>query len=154
MASQIRFSIRHSKSQAAMEFLMTYGWAILVVLAAIGALAYFGVLNPANFVPESCTLTPTSGLACIDFNVEPTAAHLYLVNGGGRDMTITALSVGACMSTFSQPLADGAKFLFSVTGCDFGEAGVKTKQDILISYTTQLSSFNKTASGTMTAKIG
>jgi len=29
------------KSQAAMEFLMTYGWAILVVLVAIGALAYF-----------------------------------------------------------------------------------------------------------------
>jgi uncharacterized protein (UPF0333 family) len=29
------------KSQAAMEFLMTYGWAILVVLVALGALAYF-----------------------------------------------------------------------------------------------------------------
>ncbi len=28
------------------EFLMTYGWAILVVVAAIAALAYFGVLNP------------------------------------------------------------------------------------------------------------
>jgi hypothetical protein len=33
------------KSQAAMEFLMTYGWAILVVLVAIGVLAYFGVFN-------------------------------------------------------------------------------------------------------------
>jgi uncharacterized protein (UPF0333 family) len=29
------------RGQAAMEFLMTYGWAILVVLIAIGALAYF-----------------------------------------------------------------------------------------------------------------
>jgi uncharacterized protein (UPF0333 family) len=37
------------KGQAAMEFLMTYGWAILVVLAAIGALAYFGVLSPDKF---------------------------------------------------------------------------------------------------------
>ena len=34
------------KSQAALEFLMNYGWAILVVLIAVGALAYFGVLNP------------------------------------------------------------------------------------------------------------
>ena len=33
--------INFRKSQAAMEFLMTYGWAILVVLVAIGALAYF-----------------------------------------------------------------------------------------------------------------
>lgn len=28
------------------EFMLTYGWMILVVLAAVGALAYFGVLNP------------------------------------------------------------------------------------------------------------
>ena len=43
------------KGQAAMEFLMTYGWAILVVLAAIGALAYFGVLSPEKMVPERTT---------------------------------------------------------------------------------------------------
>ena len=40
------------KSQQAMEFLMTYGWAIIVVLVAIGALAYFGVLNIKNLSPE------------------------------------------------------------------------------------------------------
>jgi hypothetical protein len=34
-----------------MEFLMTYGWAILVVIVAIGSLAYFGVLD--NFFPNS-----------------------------------------------------------------------------------------------------
>ncbi|HGJ67134.1 TPA: hypothetical protein ENS27_17370 [bacterium] len=43
------------KAQAALEFLMTYGWAIMVVLAAIGALAYFGVLSPSNFLPDQCT---------------------------------------------------------------------------------------------------
>ena len=42
---RIMFS-KGKKSQAAMEFLMTYGWAILVVLVAICALAYFGVLSP------------------------------------------------------------------------------------------------------------
>ncbi len=35
-----------------MEFLMTYGWAVLVVLLAVGALAYFGVLNPSSILPE------------------------------------------------------------------------------------------------------
>ena len=52
------------KSQAAMEFLMTYGWAILVVLVAIGALAYFGVLNPEEFLPEKCT--GPAGMDCLD----------------------------------------------------------------------------------------
>lgn len=45
----------NKKGQAAMEFLMTYGWAILVVLAAIGALAYFGVLSPDAILPERTT---------------------------------------------------------------------------------------------------
>lgn len=36
-----------------MDFLMTYGWAILVVLIAIGMLAYFGILNPDKLVPVS-----------------------------------------------------------------------------------------------------
>lgn len=45
------------KGQAAMEFLMTYGWAIVVVLAAIGALAYFGVLSPNKLLPDRTTFT-------------------------------------------------------------------------------------------------
>ncbi len=43
------------KGQAAMEFLMTYGWAILVVIAAIGALAYFDVFSADNLLPETTT---------------------------------------------------------------------------------------------------
>ena len=53
------------KSQAALEFIMTYGWAILVVLVAIGALAYFGVLSPDQFLPNRCTFP--SGIACVDY---------------------------------------------------------------------------------------
>jgi len=34
------------------EFLLTYGWAILVVLIVIVALAYFGVLNPERILPN------------------------------------------------------------------------------------------------------
>lgn len=34
------------KGQAALEFLMTYGWLILVVSLAIGATLYFQVLKP------------------------------------------------------------------------------------------------------------
>jgi len=46
------------KSQSALEFLITYGWAFLVILITIGALAYFGVLNPSNFLPEKALVTP------------------------------------------------------------------------------------------------
>ncbi len=42
------------KGQAAMEYLMTYGWAILVVLISLGALFYLGVFNPT--VPSTCQI--------------------------------------------------------------------------------------------------
>lgn len=44
--------MKTKKGQMAMEFLMTYGWAILVVLFAIGMLAYFGVLSPQKLLPQ------------------------------------------------------------------------------------------------------
>jgi len=40
------------KGQAAMEFLTTYGWAILIVVLVIGALFSFGVFSPN--VPNIC----------------------------------------------------------------------------------------------------
>jgi hypothetical protein len=85
------------RGQAAMEFLMTYGWAILVVLIVIGALAYFGVLSPSNLLPEKCTF-PVS-LTCVDFNVAGStttgSVTLVLQNGAGRDMSISKMVVNS-----------------------------------------------------------
>ncbi len=86
-------SFHRKKGQAAMEFLMTYGWAILVVLVVIGALAYFGVLSPATLLPEKCTF-PVS-LSCSDFQVTGTKINLILQNGAGRDMTVTQVSASS-----------------------------------------------------------
>ena len=77
------------KAQAAMEFLMTYGWALLVVLVAVGALAYFGVTNPGKFAPDQCLLVP--GLSCISsyatVNVgAPDPISLKIQNGFGYSM--------------------------------------------------------------------
>jgi uncharacterized protein (UPF0333 family) len=62
------FKSKHSvskKGQGALEFLMTYGWAFLVILIMIGALAYFGVLSPTKFLPERCTFG--SQFMCKDY---------------------------------------------------------------------------------------
>ena len=146
-------SIRNKRCQAAMEFLMTYGWAILVVLAAIGALAYFGVLNPSRFIPETCTLPPTSGIACLDFNVAPTSAQIFMMNGGGRDLSITSVAVGNCSKNISVSFTDGASMLFNITGCSFGAVGSKVKEDLTVIYTESISGFTKSVTGSLTAKV-
>ncbi len=41
------------KSQSAMEYLMTYGWAILIIAIVLVALFSLGVFNSANFAPKA-----------------------------------------------------------------------------------------------------
>ncbi len=62
-----------------MEFLMTYGWAILVVLVAIAALAYFGVFSPDRWLPTSCTMSP--GFSCTEFKLVNTDGASGCANG-------------------------------------------------------------------------
>lgn len=83
------------KGQAAMEFLMTYGWAILVVIAAIAALAYFGVLDPAKLLPERCQ--SSAGMDCIDkAAVATTGVTVALRNNLGSTTEITDLTGTSC----------------------------------------------------------
>ncbi len=60
-AKQIR---SQAKGQSAMEYLMTYGWAILIIAVVLGVLYYLGVFNTANLAPRlqpgSCHVSRTS----------------------------------------------------------------------------------------------
>jgi len=85
----------NKKGQAAMEFLMTYGWAIIVVLAAIGALAYFGVLSPSNLLPARTTFqapVPNVDIAVIEANGGAADAGTVTIafrNNVGSTITVT-----------------------------------------------------------------
>ena len=148
----------NKRGQAAMEFLMTYGWALLVVLIAIAALAFFGVLNPQRFLPETCTLAP--GFGCTDFKVTALAATVVLQNGLGSNintgvtLTVNATENHACSSTsagtgatwldgksstFCMPLnalGSGCAPAGILTGVCTGLApGAKFKADLVLGYT-------------------
>ena len=64
----------NKKSQAAMEFLMTYGWAIMIVLIGIGALFFLGVFNPST--PAICNIA--SPFVCQDVAVRSGNGIIYL----------------------------------------------------------------------------
>ncbi|MFA6036006.1 MAG: hypothetical protein WC759_03540 [Candidatus Micrarchaeia archaeon] len=65
--------------QAAMEYLMTYGWAILVIVIVLGALLYMGVFTPPT--PDICQFAP--GFLCLNMRAdygEPGAICLTIAN--------------------------------------------------------------------------
>ncbi len=140
------------KGQAAMEFLMTYGWAILVVLAAIGALAYFGVLSPSKHIPESCIFQ--QGIACVDFKVTETEVTLYLRNGYAQDIDLHNITVGNCNpAIIGERVTDLSSKLVVLTDCDTGIAGDKYKEDAVITYSLAGSSLIKENKGAVIANI-
>ncbi len=53
------------KAQSAMEYLMTYGWAILIIAMVLVALFALGIFNSANFAPKA-----TAGACQVVRNVE------------------------------------------------------------------------------------
>ena len=140
--------MRSNKAQAAMEFLMTYGWAILGVMAAIAALAYFGVLTPSKFLPESCMLG--TGMACVDFTVHTDEVNLFLANSLARDINVTSISIGPCNQTFDTFFKDGTQQLFTIP-CSAGVVGESFRGDITIKYDS--SHLSKTHLGKLTAHI-
>lgn len=146
------------KGQAAMEFLMTYGWAILVVLVAIGALAYFGVLNPGNFLPSSCTVAP--GIGCDDFKVSAATAQLILRNGLGDDLTAVDVAISGCTDSAEADGDDawndaavlGGSDGITLTGCTNGAAGSRFKADVVVTYSSS-SGINHSKTGSITTRV-
>jgi len=120
------------KGQAAMEFLMTYGWAILVVLVAIGALAYFGVLSPQRFLPQSCQFG--SGLGCESFKIATDGIRVVMRNGLGQDLTSVTIGVTGCGVTSQlASLPDGAS-TNQVISCTL-TSGTRLRETVWAYYT-------------------
>ena len=67
-----------NRAQSAMEFLMTYGWAILIMLVVVSVLFYLGILNPRAVAPNS--LTFPAGMTAVDFRLDG-EGKLYLLLG-------------------------------------------------------------------------
>ncbi|MCP3683446.1 MAG: hypothetical protein GY861_12230 [bacterium] len=92
------------RGQAATEFLMTYGWIVLIALLIIGALNFIGVFDAKAMLPEKCELQQR--LICKEHRVTAndvglTNGHigLDLVNAMGHDIIITEITAKAIDDT-------------------------------------------------------
>src|SRR3989338_6758885 len=76
--------------QVAMEFLMTYGWAILIILIAIGALWLLGVFSPST--PSNCQVE--APFSCGDSFIGETGVMLQLaVSSSVSSASIGSISI-------------------------------------------------------------
>ena len=156
--------MQQKKGQAAMEFLMTYGWAILAAIVAIGVLAYFGVFSPGKLTGSSAIVN--NPFYASSWLVNTSTVQLELTNNGGDVLIVNTLTVNgtgastgtncATPSTFGATITNpGAITLFSNMTCsgDTLVAGNNFAGDIKIRYQKQGSALNQTVTGTIRTNI-
>ena len=85
-----------SKGQAAMEYLMTYGWALLVIVIVIAILL---IMNPFS-APQSCKFDQI-GFACDNAVVTATGSFLLMgvTNGNNNAINVSGVSCTSSKSS-------------------------------------------------------
>jgi len=79
------------KGQTALEYLITYGWAILVILVVLAVLWYYGIFNPSRWAGEQ--VGSFTAFNVMDHKFTSTELQLRLANKLGQNIRITAVGV-------------------------------------------------------------
>ena len=128
------------RGQSATEYMLTYGWVLIAIFVAIGALMYFNVLDFNRFTLDRCELIP--GMDCINHRVASDQIDLVIRNGLGYDISslnVTIQSEEGCgnvMVSASSGLNDGEdeKLTFNCTSTISAGAGSNYKANLKIMY--------------------
>ena len=145
------------RGQAAMEFLMTYGWAILAAIIVIAVIAIY--FRPSALVQNSVIVN--APLYGVGTTISATQIQVELRNQGGEDITTTGATV-----TFNSPsgascaagsgigaLAAGSTQIITFGSCTGLSTGKTTSSDITITYTRPDSTLGLQSTGTVSGKV-
>jgi hypothetical protein len=78
------------KGQGALEYLMTYGWALLIIVVVGAALYALGILNPATYTQSRCT-----GFQYFTYQNQKFSTTDYTIEflNGNSEVNITSIAV-------------------------------------------------------------
>ena len=159
--------MHNKRGQAAMEFLMTYGWAILAAITAIGVLAYFGVFSLGKYSITAAVITPPFYADAWNAIDSSDQVNLEIKNNGAEPYEIQSISLeninGASSCTPATPgsglpaipdntLSPNTKIQATINCTDMS-ADNTFKADITITYRKQGSTLDQVSTGTISDKI-
>ena len=81
----------HKKAQSALEYLLTYGWAILIVIIVGASLYALGVFNPGTFTGKR--VTGFTQFQVVDHKLDTNEDMTFMIgNRLGKTVTVTNVS--------------------------------------------------------------
>ncbi|MBS3105828.1 hypothetical protein J4234_06255 [Candidatus Woesearchaeota archaeon] len=147
---------KNPRSQAAMEFLSSYTFAIMAVLLALSVLIYFGMFG-SKMLPKRCIIQP--GIACLDFlaSRDPLTGigdiQIALENQFPYDIrTVNVTASGCIISAVAQNIIANDVRVFTTRGCSFPAKSYYSGQ-VNVTYLNLKSGIKHIAFGTLDAPI-
>lgn len=142
---------KKKKSQAAMEYLMTHGWAALAILAGISALFYFQPFSGDHMVVEKCFFS--AGFGCQDFKYEADTFTFVISNGMQKKLNdvYLELDLDKCSGT-SQTIGEFEFETQKKFKVNCPTTATKVKGELILHYRNPETNLTKTKTGEMIAK--
>ena len=155
----------NKKGQGAMEYLMTYGWAILVVLIVGIVLWQLGIFNLGG---SSKTSTGFGAIKPLSWSLSGTTATITMTSGEGGavsadlDASAPTFSVEGVACTFGSvtvppaaaaatgnvTIPAGKEFQVAFTGCTNGTVGSVYTATLTVTYTKQIGALTESHTST------
>jgi hypothetical protein len=133
----IMFPITNS-GQSALEYMMTYGWAILIIVIVAVILYSMGIFNPASSI--SSTITGFSGLGGVQAECLPNVGMLIQFgNAVGTPINVTEINITSPLTTSVHPNAlvsqQSTSSSFFVPSAVLCSSGSRYSISVTITYT-------------------
>ncbi len=151
-----KVKLRNKKGQAALEYLMTYGWAILAVVVVLAVLWYLGIFTPK--APEMCVFdSPFScvgGVAYVNSTIVKfkVGVQSALVNSASiTDIKINGNSVTGCTFPITLTL-DTENTITCAHGISGLSAGSSFRGTVTFQYTDKAGN-TRTSSGRFSGTV-
>ncbi|MEM3201890.1 MAG: hypothetical protein QW774_03060 [Candidatus Micrarchaeaceae archaeon] len=103
--------------QSAMEYLMTYGWAILIIAVVLGAIFALGLFSPSTFAGTEC-LFP-AGFGCTNIQLSSSGVvTITILQSTDDPINITAIGCNTQQTTadMQAPYAPPSNQLYMQSG--------------------------------------
>jgi hypothetical protein len=136
------------KGQSALEYLVTYGWAILAIVIVAAILWYFGVFNPSRFT-SSHQCGGFADFQCIDYNASTSAgtASIILGNKLGTQLNVTSVTIGISSNCLTASQLIGANQQASASCTGIGNPQSGNTYNVTVVFTSTQSGLTHTDTG-------
>ena len=122
------------RGQASTEFLVSYGWVLLLLITAIVVMVLYTNISKSTLIGEECDIA--LGFSCSDFYVDEGSINMVVKNNLDWDLGSVKFTFDDCViDSNERPLETGESATFSLAECSSVSGEFFKSKGLFVNYT-------------------